>query len=218
MKESVKTLRERARKLRLKGAEAIRQADALFERAKALEARGRTPLQSALLAGKKAEAKSLLGFGADPNETGEEDERPPIVLAFDAFDEKTFSPSLVMALIKAGANPNAKRPKSVRIWPGVSILASAFDREAFGLALDLLKAGADPTGVSCSRGFGKRDITPEQKLDREIFQFGELVSKKERAIAEEIRELLTAFAEKEGSSIGSNAAAPTRTGKKRERL
>lgn len=137
MSETAANLRKRANALREKGNRALAEAEALFARAKRLDANGRTDLQSAILSGKKAEAKALIKAGDDPNKTGETDDRPPLVLALEVIDQK-FSTPLVKALIKAGADANAKRRN------GRSVLCQAIFREEFEIALALLKAGADP--------------------------------------------------------------------------
>ena len=137
MSETAANLRKRANALREKGNWALAEAEALFARAKWLDANGRTDLQSAILSGKKAEARALIKAGVDPNKTGETDDRPPLVLALEVINQK-FSTPLVKALIKAGADANAKRRN------GRSVLSQAIFREKFEIALALLKAGADP--------------------------------------------------------------------------
>lgn len=174
MGETAKDLRERAQALREKGMRAIAEADALLARAKGLDSKGRTDLQKAILAGRKADAKRFLRAGDDPNETGEGDDRPPLVLALEASGEEgRFSASLALALVKAGADPNAKRRN------GRSLLAQAVVREEFGIALALLKAGANP-----------RDPEASQAIGKAIREFGDLLNDKEREAAAEIRGLL----------------------------
>lgn len=178
MGETAKDLRKRAQALREKGNQALAEADALLARAKGLEAKGRTDLQAAILAGRKADAKRFLRAGDDPNETGEGDDRPPLVLALEASkDEGRFSASLALALVKAGADPNAKRRN------GISVLAQAIKCEELEIALALLKAGANPDDPEASRSLGHH-------LEKVVIF--EMLDDKERGVAEAIRGLLRA--------------------------
>lgn len=176
MGETAKDLRKRAQALREKGDRALAEAEALLARAKRLETKGRTDLQDAILSGRKAEAKAFLRAGDDPNETGETDDRPPLVLALEASkDEKEFSASLVKALIKAGADANAKRRN------GISVLAQAIKYEELEIALALLKAGAKPDDPEASRSL-------DHYLEKVVI-FDKL-DDKERGVVEAIRGLL----------------------------
>lgn len=141
MSETANELRKKGRALYAKGQRVIAEAEALFARANMLDENGRTQLQNAILAGKKAEAKALIRAGADPNETGKTDDRPPLALALGE-DEKEFHASLAMALIKAGADPNAMG-EAKRAPPLVWALLRG-EKYSEPLVMALIKAGADP--------------------------------------------------------------------------
>lgn len=88
-------------------------------------------------------------------------------------EEGRFSASLALALVKAGADPNAK------CRTGRSVLAYAIQREEFGIALALLKAGADP-----------RDPEASQAMEKVIREIGGFLGDKEIEAVAEIRGLL----------------------------
>ncbi len=180
MGETAKELRERGWALRAEAQKLIREAESLFERAGDLDEKGMTDLQSAILHGRKAEAKRLIKAGADPNATGAAESKPPLALAFEA-DEKDFSAPLALALIKAGADPDAKARD------GLPVLALALGRWEFEIALALLKAGAKPEASYL-------DALPEEHWledkDWMARYFPTPRSRKRLAIAEEIRGLL----------------------------